>query len=83
MKYLNLVSVFQISPSEIEGVLQQHPGVYCAGVVGIPHPESTNLVRAYVVKKPGYENITEEDIKNFVAGTFYFLHKTYEVQYTS
>jgi 4-coumarate--CoA ligase len=40
-----------VSPSEIEAVLQTHPSVLEVGVVGVPHAESTNVARAFVVLK--------------------------------
>lgn len=53
-----------MSPSEIESILQKHEGVSEVGVVGVPHPESTNLARAFVVRKG---DCTEEELCAFVA----------------
>jgi len=63
-----------VSPTEIESVLQKHEGVSEAGVVGVPHPESTNLARAFVVRKGA---CTEEELSAFVAQrlpTYKHLH---------
>jgi acyl-coenzyme A synthetase/AMP-(fatty) acid ligase len=57
---------FQISPTEIEAVVQQHPDVLEVGVVDIPHPESTSVARAFVRRKPGATS-TEQDLVRFVA----------------
>ncbi|MET0145327.1 MAG: hypothetical protein ABW328_11175, partial [Ilumatobacteraceae bacterium] len=34
-------------------VLAEHPGVADVGVVGVPHPQTGEAVRAYVVVAPG------------------------------
>ena len=42
-----------VSPAEIEEILQQHPEVGIAGVVGLPDPEKGEIVVAFVVPRPG------------------------------
>ncbi|MFM9849591.1 MAG: class I adenylate-forming enzyme family protein [Hyphomicrobiaceae bacterium] len=42
-----------VSPAEIEEILQQHPDVGIAGVVGLPDAEKGEIVVAFVVPKPG------------------------------
>ncbi len=44
---------FNISPAEIESVLQDHPSVVEVAVVGIPDPELGDRICAFVVAKPG------------------------------
>ncbi|CAB3361722.1 Hypothetical predicted protein [Cloeon dipterum] len=56
--------MYFVSPTEIESVLQKHEKVVEAGVVGVPHPESTNLARAYVVKNG---EVSDKDLIDFVA----------------
>jgi acyl-coenzyme A synthetase/AMP-(fatty) acid ligase len=51
----------KVAPSEIESVLQEHPAVLAAGVVGMPNPETNNLARAFVVLKPG-STCTQEEL---------------------
>ncbi len=48
-----------VSPAEIEEILQQHPEVGIAGVVGLPDPEKGEIVVAFVVPKPGTEPTPE------------------------
>jgi acetyl-CoA synthetase len=44
---------YRIGPAEIEDCLLTHPGVATVGVVGKPDPLRTEIVKAYVVRKPG------------------------------
>ena len=44
---------YRIGPAEIEDCLLTHPAVATCGVVGKPDPVRTEIVKAYVVKKPG------------------------------
>jgi acetyl-CoA synthetase len=46
---------YRIGPGEIEACLQRHPAVALAAVVGEPDPIRTEVVKAVVVLKPGYE----------------------------
>ncbi len=52
-KELVIVSGFNVYPREIEEVLQEHPDVVEAAVVGVPHPQTGEAVKAYVVARPG------------------------------
>lgn len=45
---------YRIGPSEVEDVLLSHPAVAQAGVVGKPCPLRTQIVKAYVVLRPGH-----------------------------
>jgi long-chain acyl-CoA synthetase len=49
---LILVNGFNVYPAEVERVLDDHPGVAEAAVVGVPHPDTGQTVRAYVVPDP-------------------------------
>ncbi|KAF4529164.1 hypothetical protein B566_EDAN017687 [Ephemera danica] len=55
-----------VSPSVIENVLTEHEAVHGVGVVGVPHIESTNLTRAYIVLRPGY-SVRAEVLQALVA----------------
>jgi long-chain acyl-CoA synthetase len=52
-KDLVIVSGFNVFPAEVEEVLAEHPAVVDVGVVGVPHPQTGEAVRAYVVVAPG------------------------------
>ncbi|WP_440981541.1 AMP-binding protein [Shinella sumterensis] len=48
-------SGYRIGPSEIEDCLAGHPAVQLAAAVGKPDPVRTEIVKAYVVLRPGQE----------------------------
>ena len=53
-----------VYPREIEELLYEHPAVGEAAVVGVPHAELGEEVRAYVVLVPGAEATEEELIQH-------------------
>lgn len=60
-KDMILVSGFNVYPNEIEEVIASHPGVAEVAVVGIPHAELGEIVKAFIVKRD--KSLTEEDIR--------------------
>ena len=48
-------SGYNISGPEVEGVLLEHPAVQECAVIGVPDEQRGQLVKAYVVVKPGVE----------------------------
>jgi acetyl-CoA synthetase len=44
-----------IGPFEVESALMEHPAVAEAGVIGKPDPVAMEVIKAFVVLKPGYE----------------------------
>ncbi len=55
---------YNVYPREVEEVLYQHPAVQEAAVAGVPHEYYGEMVKAYVVLKPG-ATATEEEIIQF------------------
>ncbi len=47
-------SDYRIGPFEVESALLEHPAVAEAAVVGSPHPIRGNVVKAFVVLRPGH-----------------------------
>jgi acetyl-CoA synthetase len=58
---------YRIGPSEIEDCLMTHPAVATVGVVGKPDPLRTEIVKAYVVLKPG-ATATADELQDWVKG---------------
>ena len=59
---------FQVAPAELEEVLCTHDGVADATVIPVLDDDAGEIPRGYVVRKSGYEELTEEDVAEFVAG---------------
>ncbi|HIE37199.1 TPA: long-chain fatty acid--CoA ligase [Candidatus Geothermarchaeota archaeon] len=54
---------YSVYPREVEEVLYRHEAVKEAAVIGIPHKEYGELVKAYIVLKDEYKGkVSEEDI---------------------
>ena len=48
-------SDYRVGPFEVESALVEHPAVAEAAVVGSPDPRRYQLVKGFVILKPGYE----------------------------
>jgi len=59
-----IVGGFNVYPTEIEGVLQQMPGVRECAVVGVEHPVSGEIVKAYITPS-GEPKVTARDVISF------------------
>ncbi|HZO95561.1 MAG TPA: AMP-binding protein [Candidatus Baltobacteraceae bacterium] len=46
---------YRIGPFEVESALMEHPAVLEPAVVGSPDPDRGNVVKAFIVLRPGYE----------------------------
>ncbi|KAJ2951628.1 hypothetical protein O0L34_g13786 [Tuta absoluta] len=65
LKELIKVKGFQVPPAELEAVLREHPAVADAAVIGIPHSQTGEAPKAFVVLKKG-QTVPEREIKDFV-----------------
>jgi fatty-acyl-CoA synthase len=54
-----------IYPLEVENFLLSMPGVLDAQVVGIPDEKLGEIVGAFVRTRPGYEGMTEDDVRAY------------------
>jgi acetyl-CoA synthetase len=61
-------SGYRIGPGEIEDCLIKHPAVALAAVIGKPDPVRTEIVKAFIVLKPGVEgtDALAAEVRDFV-----------------
>ena len=52
-----LSAAYRIGPFEVESALLEHPAVAESAVVGVPHDERGQIVKAFVVLRPGNEPV--------------------------
>ncbi|MGE7762442.1 long-chain-fatty-acid--CoA ligase [Peribacillus sp. NPDC097895] len=80
-KEMIIVGGFNIYPQEVEGVLYEHPAIKEAAVVGIPHKEKGEVVKAFIVPKDG-ASIDLEEIEGYCYSqlTPYKVPKVFEVR---
>jgi len=56
-----------ISPGEVEDVLDDHPKVSCCGVVGFPDSHYGSVVGAFIMPEPGISPPTAEELVAFAS----------------
>ena len=61
-KDMIIVSGFNVYPTEVESVLFTHAGVMEAAVIGVPDAYHGEVVKAFVIPKPGV-HVTVDDLK--------------------
>lgn len=60
-----IVSGFNVYPQEVEAVLCEHPSVLSAVAVGEKNNVAGELVKAFVIKKDGADDVTEKELMNY------------------
>ena len=82
IKRMIVSSGYNVYPSQIEEVLEQHEAVLDSTVIGIPHPYKIEVPKAYIVLKNGYKNTTqiEKELKELCQKNLakYSIPKEYE-----
>ena len=64
LKELIKVKGFQVAPAELEALLQHHPEILDAAVIGVPHERLGEAPKAFVVRKS--PSLRESDVQKFV-----------------
>ena len=59
-KDMIIVSGYNVYPDEVDGVLATHPAVLESATIGVPDPQRGELVKSFVVLRPGTTATTEE-----------------------
>ena len=59
LKRMIVTSGYNVYPSQIEEVLEQHPAVVDSSVIGIPHPYKVEVAKAYIALEKGYKDTPE------------------------
>jgi long-chain acyl-CoA synthetase len=60
IKEMIIVSGFKVYPREVDEVLYAYPAVLEAAAVGVPHPSKGEVVKAFVVLRPGARATAQE-----------------------
>lgn len=55
IKEMIKVSGYPVFPEQVETILVKHPAVAQAAVIGVPDATKGEVVRAFIVRKPGHE----------------------------
>ncbi|MFF3399357.1 4-coumarate--CoA ligase family protein [Streptomyces sp. NPDC002659] len=58
---------FQVAPAELEALLLTHEGIADAAVIGVYDENGNEIPKAYVVRQPAAEDLSEDGIMTFVA----------------
>jgi 4-coumarate--CoA ligase len=61
------VNSMQVNLSEVENVVQSIEGVDLVSIVGIPDDVHNNLLTAAIVRRKGFEELSEATVIDFVA----------------
>ncbi|MEU2824331.1 4-coumarate--CoA ligase family protein [Streptomyces bacillaris] len=58
---------YQVAPAELEALLLTHEQVADAAVIGVYDAEGNEVPKAFLVRSPGAEGLTEDDVLAYVA----------------
>ncbi|WP_066955231.1 4-coumarate--CoA ligase family protein, partial [Streptomyces lushanensis] len=58
---------FQVAPAELEALLLAHEAIADAAVTGVHDQDGNEVPKAYIVRQPGAEALTEDDVMTYVA----------------
>jgi long-chain acyl-CoA synthetase len=59
---------FSIAPAQLEALLLEHPAVADVAVIAKASEEAGEVPKAFVVRRPGYENVSADDLMTWANG---------------
>ena len=59
LKRMIITNGYNVYPSQLENIIEQHEAVQMSCVIGVSDPRKMQKVKAYVVLRPGHENSKE------------------------
>ena len=84
LKRMIIVSGFNVYPSMIEEVLESHPGVKKACVIGVPHPYKMHIPKAFLILNDNYRetNKLKKELKEMCKEklAIYSVPKEFEIR---
>ena len=85
LKRMIVSSGYNIYPSYIEGIINNHKYVDTSVVIGIPHPYKKQVAKAYIVLKDGVKptNNVKKEIKKYCEDNLVRYSWPYEYEYRS
>jgi len=67
-KDLIICGGYNVYPREVEEVLARHPAVMEVTVAGVPDAKRGETVKAWIVKRPGFDEVTPQDVIEWSKG---------------
>ncbi len=58
---------YQVPPAELEALLLTHPKIFDAAVIGVRDAHGEEVPKAFIVRRPGADDLTGDDVMAFVA----------------
>ena len=81
-KELIIVSGYNVYPREVEDALYAHPAVLEAAAIGVPDPERGEVVKAFVVLRPG-ASATPDELRTHCAASLARFKIPSEIEFRS
>ena len=79
-KDLIICGGYNVYPREVEEVLARHPAVLEVTVAGVPDAKRGETVMAWIVKRPGFENVTSQELVKWSKAVSYTHLDVYKRQ---
>lgn len=80
LKRMIISSGYNVYPSHVEEVIESHPSVLQCSIVGVPHPYKQQVVKAFVVLKPGCNRLfIKQQLKDYCSKNLAKYMVPYEI----